>query len=282
MARDKPTKIPAHFLARALACQLRIRIGFRLVRLIRAHLALKTHHRNAEIVWRRVLLTLLELKTLQASSRLSQPAIERKLFVGDRPTRGRTLHLPRQEFLDFRIRRAEQGRGLAQRGSSSVLPIPRGITQSTTEALAWYQNAAEHGDALSAYKLGEIYEDGGPFEMIQLPDGTFAAGSVPQSAAIPKDFARAAFWYRIGADLGEPAAQNGLGRLYALGEGVPQDYGEAYFWLSLAEVNGVTSHTNGLDDREVAASHLTEATLMQVQVQARKWFDDHAAKTSRP
>jgi hypothetical protein len=75
MAKAKRTKIPAQFLARALACQLRIRIGLRLVRLIRAHLGVKTHHRIAEIVRRRVLFTLPELKTLlPTSSRMQQAA----------------------------------------------------------------------------------------------------------------------------------------------------------------------------------------------------------------
>lgn len=176
---------------------------------------------------------------------------------------------------------AEQGLVIAQSRFANALLNGWGVTQSTSEAMAWYQKAAKHGDTLSAYMLGELYEAGGPIEAIKQPDGTFIGGPVPQSAGIPKDFARAAYWYRVAANQGGAAApvsvvanaQNSLGRLYALGEGVPQDYREAYFWLSLAEANGNTSATDGVDDRDLAASHLTKAALLQEQERARKWFE---------
>lgn len=174
---------------------------------------------------------------------------------------------------------AEQGLVVAQNRIANVLLYGYGVTQSTTEALEWFQKAAEHGDVESAYMLGQIYEAGGPNEITKRPDGTFSAGPVPQSAAIPKDFERAVYWYHIAANHGEALAQNRLGQLYASGEGVPQNYREAYFWLSLAEANGETSTTDGIDDRDVAASHLTNAALLQVQERARKWFEDHSART---
>ena len=181
---------------------------------------------------------------------------------------------------------AEQGFVVAQERFANVLLYGYGVTQSTPEALAWFQKAAEHGDVESADMLGQVYENGGPLAVIRRPDGTYSAGPIPPSAATAKDYARAAYWYRIAANHGDAAAQNGivasaqnsLGRLYRLGEGVPQDYSEAYFWLSLAEANDNTSTTNGVDDRDLAASHLTKAALLQVQDRARKWFEDHAAK----
>jgi hypothetical protein len=62
------------------------------------------------------------------------------------------------------------------------------------------------------------------------------------------------------------------------GKGVPQDYSEAYFWLSIGEARGSVSSTNGVDDRDLAASHLTKTALLQVQERARKWFEDHPSK----
>jgi hypothetical protein len=83
----------------------------------------------------------------------------------------------------------------------------------------------------------------------------------------------------MAAEQGNAAAQNHLGSLYADGRGVPQDYAEAYFWLSLASASGSHSTTNDMDDRELAASHLTKTVLLQTQERARKWFAAHPPKT---
>jgi hypothetical protein len=126
--------------------------------------------------------------------------------------------------------------------------------------------------------LGEIYQDGGPLELIHGPKGEISAGPVPPNAAIPKDLALAAKWYRVAADQGIAIAQNHLGTLYENGEGVPQDYVEAYFWLSLGEANGSTSTTDGVDDRDLASSELTKAALLEVQERARTWFEQHSTQ----
>jgi hypothetical protein len=62
---------------------------------------------------------------------------------------------------------------------------------------------------------------------------------------------------------------------------VPQDYAEEYFWLDL----GLSGQLSGNEREEAekvrnaAASLLTPAKLSHVQQRARKWFEDHAAKT---
>ncbi len=173
---------------------------------------------------------------------------------------------------------AEQGLPVAQFRLAGALLHGWGVTQNTREALTWYQRAAEHGDVESAVELGQVYEDGGPMKMDKQPDGTVALGPVPQAAAIPRDFVKAAYWYRAAASRGSTLAQNHLGILYCNGQGVPQDYVKAYFWLSLGEAGGIPSSTNGVDDRDLAASHLTKQALLQAQERTRKWFEDHPAK----
>ena len=50
---------------------------------------------------------------------------------------------------------------------------------------------------------------------------------------VPEDATEAVKWYRKAAEQGDISAQTNLGVMYAEGKGVPQDYGEAYAWYSL-------------------------------------------------
>src|ERR1035441_10282117 len=111
--------------------------------------------------------------------------------------------------------------------------------------------------------LGQLYEDGGMGTLVRESDGSFRTVPPNGDAAIPRDFGQAAKWYRRAADDGDALAQNHLGSLYAEGRGIPQDYTEAYFWLSLGSSSGRHSDTNGIDDRDLAASHLTKTVLLQ-------------------
>lgn len=153
-----------------------------------------------------------------------------------------------------------------------------GVPQNTREAMIEFQKAAEKGNAEAQFRLGEIYDDGGMFKAVPGPDGSYTDARVVEVRAVPKDFGLAAKWYRKAAEQGNAYAQNGLGRLYADGKGVPQDYAEAYFWLSLASAKGNHSSTDGVDDRDLAASHLTRTVLSETQERARKWFASHQPK----
>ena len=153
-----------------------------------------------------------------------------------------------------------------------------GVQQDTREAMIEFQKAAEKGNAEAQYMLGQIYEDGGMGMAVPDSDGSYTNGRVVNFHPVPNDFGLAAKWYRMAAKQGTALAQNHLGLIYADGRGVPQDYAEAYFWLSLASANGSHSSTNGVDDRDLAASHLTKTVLLQTQERARKWFEDHPGR----
>jgi TPR repeat protein len=153
-----------------------------------------------------------------------------------------------------------------------------GVQQDTREAMIEFQKAAEKGNAEAQYMLGQIYEDGGMGMAVPDSDGSYTDGRVVNFHPVPNDFGLAAKWYRMAAKQGNALAQNHLGSIYADGRGVPQDYAEAYFWLSLASANGSHSSTNGVDDRDLAASHLTKTVLLQTQERARKWFEDHPGR----
>jgi uncharacterized protein len=55
---------------------------------------------------------------------------------------------------------------------------------------------------------------------------------------VPQDYAKAAKWYRKAADRGNSQAQYNLGVAYFKGRGLPQDYAEAVKWTRLAADQG--------------------------------------------
>ncbi len=173
---------------------------------------------------------------------------------------------------------AEQGHATAQYELALQLIGGWGVRQNIKEAMIQFQKAAEQGDVESEYMLGSIYEEGGLGKVVHGPDGSSRVLHPAENAPVPRDYGLAAKWYRKAAEQNNALAQNGLGRLYADGKGVPQEYIEAYFWLSLASANGSHSSTNDMDDRDLAASHLTKSVLLETQERARKWFEDHRAK----
>ncbi len=71
--------------------------------------------------------------------------------------------------------------------------------------------------AVANYSLGEMYNTG---------------------ESVPKDYKKAAKFYRLASDQGFAQAQNRLGEMYMYGHGVPQDYKETVKWLKLAAEQG--------------------------------------------
>ncbi len=84
---------------------------------------------------------------------------------------------------------------------------------------------AEAGDPKAQNNLGVLYANG---------------------QGVPKDYAKAAHWYRLAANQGNAFAQYDLGVLYATGQGVPKDYGKAAHWYRLAANQGFASAQNNL------------------------------------
>jgi TPR repeat protein len=55
---------------------------------------------------------------------------------------------------------------------------------------------------------------------------------------VAQDYAKAAEWYRKGAEIGHADSQNDLAKLYEDGRGVPQDDRRAYYWYTRAAEGG--------------------------------------------
>src|SRR5437867_9161069 len=81
--------------------------------------------------------------------------------------------------------------------------------QTATQPAPTVLARAQAGDPVAQNQLGEMYEHGN---------------------GVPRDFAKAARWYRLAAEQGMAPAQLNLGTLYENGQGVAQSYAEAARW----------------------------------------------------
>lgn len=193
----------------------------------------------------------------------------------------------------------------------------KGVPRDESKAVNWYRTAADNGSVKAQLLLGCLYEYGAPnenqaeaakwFRRAAEQGNAYAQFSVGAEYqygwGVPQNNAFAAVWYRKAAEQGEAQAQESLGYFYLKGLGVPQDYVEAYFWFDIAAAGEIVPAISDFDEmepvtakvianrernwqpalakeRDEAASHLTPADLSRVQERARKWFENHSAKTN--
>jgi TPR repeat protein len=139
----------------------------------------------------------------------------------------------------------------------------------SNECARWTTIAADQGNALAAYNLAKLFEDGdrvpkdGPEAVRRFVQGAVPGPTLVRMPRDPRrwrghpmcqtklgdvcrdgrygigrDFGAALQWFRLAADQGYARAQNGLGRMYENGEGVPPNHHEAVRLYRLAADQG--------------------------------------------
>jgi len=83
-----------------------------------------------------------------------------------------------------------------------------------------------------------------------------------------KDYAAAMRILRPLAEQGNASAQNNLGVMYAIGNGIPQDYVEAHKWANLAAAQGNKVAEEFIDS---IAARMTSDQIAEAQRLAREW-----------
>jgi TPR repeat protein len=140
----------------------------------------------------------------------------------------------------------------------------RGAPQDYTQAMTWYREAAEQGNATAEFYLGALYAEG---------------------RGASQDYAQAASWYRKAADQGTPVAQFSLGMLYADGNGVPRDYVSAHMWMDVAASRSTGANKSTFTEgRDSIAAQMTPGEIATAQQRAREWqaaFDQRQAAAAR-
>ena len=111
-------------------------------------------------------------------------------------------------------RAAEQGFPPAQAAVGRAYYYGQGVPQDNRAALTWYRLAAEQGYAPAQFRLGSVHANG--------------VGEVRRNDE------EAARWYSLAADQGYAAAQHNLGVMYLDGRGRPQDSVAAVRWIRRA------------------------------------------------
>ena len=122
----------------------------------------------------------------------------------------------------------------------------QGVPQDYKQAVKWYTEAAEQGNASVQYNLGVMYYNG---------------------QGVPQDYKQAVKWYIKAAEQGDASAQVNLGLMYGTGQGVPQDNVYAHMWLNLAAADGNENASTG---RDIAAKSMTTADISKAQSLARE------------
>jgi len=127
-------------------------------------------------------------------------------------------------------------------------------------AADWYRKAAEQKSAGqksidAELHLAALYRDGGN--------------------GFPRDMAQAASWYTKAADQGDVGAQETLGVLYSMGQGVPHDDVEAYFWFDLAASIKGPNQEKYAANRQMIGQRITADELADVQDRVAAWKASH-------
>lgn len=113
---------------------------------------------------------------------------------------------------------AETGDPLALYEIGNRYTDGRGVDADVQEAAIWYEMAAELGLAIAQYKVGSLYEKG---------------------TGVERDVSAAESWYRLAADQGNAGAMHNLGVLLAMGASGTADNDEAARWFMQAAELGV-------------------------------------------
>ena len=146
------------------------------------------------------------------------------------------------EALKILVNDAENGNATAQRNLSFMYQLGLGVPQDYHESVKWYGFQAERelakakkyinslvGNVPLALKSLNIDAENGDTEAQMKLALMYHFG-----LNVPKDYKKAAVWYRSAALQGVNNAQFIMGLIYTKGQGVPQDDREAINWYQLA------------------------------------------------
>ncbi|MCL2420640.1 MAG: sel1 repeat family protein [Defluviitaleaceae bacterium] len=171
------------------------------------------------------------------------------------------VDLPPLSEVEDILRRAKAGDAEAQYMMSTLHSAGHGVVKDAQEAFRWTQLAANGGDKMAQFLMGNAYRELGnglPIDLNQAlewyhkaADQGYALACLSLSGmyeqeCVPKDLAKAKAWYDKGvaivkkdAEAGDRDGQNLYGLLYKLGMfGHPQDYEKAKEWYSKAANQG--------------------------------------------
>ena len=154
----------------------------------------------------------------------------------------------------------------------------QGVPQSSSEAVKWFNAAAEQGYAMAQRGLAVINEYSSPMSKTENLNrlateqseayAQYYLGYVFSTGlGLPQNDAEAVKWYRLAAERGYVDAQCALGRAYDAGQGVPQSDAEAVKWYRLAAEQG-----NATAQYFLGMKYDIGQGIPQSDTEALKWY----------
>ena len=153
-----------------------------------------------------------------------------------------------QGNLDERRSLAEQGDAKVQFELGQAYHYGIGVDRDLSEAIRWYEMAANQDDAAAMFELGSlVYRGFDPAD--KSPEAVQAAASSIE-------------WYHKASGLGSAQAQSTIGLLYGFGDHVEMDQIKGRMWLFIAQDNGsAPSPMLGMLENRMSEDELAEARL---------------------
>ncbi len=145
---------------------------------------------------------------------------------------------------------AEQGDSMAQYFLGQMYRKGKGVAKDPVAAVNWYRRAAEQKNRLAQFNLGWMYDIGDE---------------------VDRDLDEAISWYARAARMGDPYAPFNIGALYFSGRDFPRDPENALFWFEVALANG---NEKARKWRDKIAGHLSSDQLERVQSRLRAWISE--------
>jgi len=126
------------------------------------------------------------------------------------------------------------------------------VARDDKMAAAWFEKAANQGNAEAQYQLGNLYEN----------------------SQLTKDYKTAADWYHKAAQQGSAKAQARLGVFYSGGMGVNKNANEALLWSGKAALQG-----NMEAEFLLGLMYMLGEVIPQNETLARGWLTKAAAQS---
>ena len=153
---------------------------------------------------------------------------------------------------------AEGGDSIAQYFIGQMYRKGDGIEKNPQEALVWYQKAAAQNNIPALYNLGWMHENG---------------------TGIPRNLEEAIRWYTKAASHGDKFAPFNIGSLYYSGRDLPKNVEKALFWFDLAILNG---NEKGRKWRAKIAENMLPEQQEQINQRVQAWKTKHIELNKNP
>jgi TPR repeat protein len=174
---------------------------------------------------------------------------------------------------------AEQGLASAQYALALCFSSGLGVKTDLAKAFLWFEKAAAQEHPGAQWSLGELYATGIPGINPDVKQASLLckraanAGFAPAQATLgtlfakAKKFQRAAHWWGMAAEQGDPEALFNLSQAYRLGNGVEKDAVKAFELILEAAEGGLA-----VAQAQVGLAYATGEGAVLDSIESAKWF----------